>query len=130
MKPPRFAKIVFRISAIYGFLVLIPQYLLEKKIGTDTPPPITHPEYFYGFVGVGLAWQLLFWAISNDPVRLRPAMPAGAFEKIAFGVAVFVLFGQGRIAMPGPIFAGLDLFMAALFLLAYLKTPPENDQNV
>src|SRR5262245_63460257 len=48
----KFARIVFLVAGIYGLLVVAPQYFLEAKIGRDTPPPITHPEFFYGFVGV------------------------------------------------------------------------------
>ena len=40
----RFASRVFRIAAIYGLIVLLPQYFMEGRIGRDTPPPITHPE--------------------------------------------------------------------------------------
>ena len=66
--PPgvRFASRVFRIAAIYGLIVLVPQYFMEGKIGRDTPPPITHAEYFYGFVGVALAWQPAFLLIARD----------------------------------------------------------------
>jgi hypothetical protein len=51
----RFARVVFLVAGIYGILVLLPQYFLEERIGIDSPPPITHPEHFYGFVGVALA---------------------------------------------------------------------------
>jgi|SRR5579872_615904 len=47
--------------------------------GRDTPPAITHPEYFYGFLGGALAWQFLFLVLSTDPVRYRPMiLPATA----------------------------------------------------
>ena len=48
----KFARIVFLVAGIYGLLVVAPQYFLEARIGRDTPPAITHPEFFYGFVGV------------------------------------------------------------------------------
>jgi hypothetical protein len=44
----KFARLVFLVAGIYGLIVLVPQFFLERKIGTDTPPPITHAEYFYG----------------------------------------------------------------------------------
>src|SRR5271168_2040324 len=49
------------------------------------PPAITHPMFFYGFVGVTLAWQLLFFAIAYQPVRLRPVIPFAVLEKLSFG---------------------------------------------
>lgn len=51
----RFTSRLFLIAGIYGLLVLVPQYFLEEKNGRDYPPAITHPEYYYGFVGVAVA---------------------------------------------------------------------------
>lgn len=45
-----FARRVFFIAAVYGVIVLVPQYFMEARSGRDFPPPITHPEHFYGFV--------------------------------------------------------------------------------
>lgn len=118
-----FARRVFLLAAVYGFLVLVPQYFLEERVGRDFPPPITHPEHFYGFVGVALAWQVLFVVIARDPVRFRPAMPVAALEKLAFGGAAVALFAQGRLH-PAILAAGLvDLVLAALFVLAWRRTP-------
>src|SRR5204862_2549392 len=114
----RFARILFRVAGIYGILALVPQYFLEKKIGLDTPPPITHPEYFYGFVGLGLAWQVLFLVIASNPVRYRAAIPAGILEKVAFGFAVLVLYKLDRVVRQTVFFGCLDLVLAALFTAA------------
>jgi len=118
----RFATRVFRIAAIYGVIVLLPQYFMEGKIGRDTPPPITHPEYFYGFVGVALAWQLAFLLIARDPIRFRPLMPIAVLEKATFGVATIVLHVTGRLGLQ-MLGAGLvDLVLGTLFVLSYLRT--------
>ena len=69
-----FVKRVFLGAAIYGFIVLLPQYFLEEKTGRDFPPAITHPEYFYGFIGIAVAWQIVFVVISRDPIRYRPIL--------------------------------------------------------
>jgi len=82
-----FARRVFLIAGIYGLLVLAPHYFLEAKIGRDHPPEITHPEFFYGFIGVAVAWQVAFLIIARDPVRYRLIMLPGILEKVAFGVA-------------------------------------------
>ena len=119
----QFARRVFLTAAVYGVLVLAPQYFMEAKVGRDFPPAITHPEHFYGFLGVALAWQVLFVIIARDPVRYRPAMPVAVLEKLGFGVAAVVLFAQGRLhaAVLG---AGLiDLVLAALFITAFRLTP-------
>ena len=116
-----FAKRVFFWASIYGFLVIAPQYFLEERIGRDNPPPITHPEHFYGFVGVALAWQFAFLLISRNPVRLRPIMPAAVAEKWLFGFAAMKLLYEGRVQTILGFFAGIDIVLGILFLAAYLR---------
>jgi hypothetical protein len=53
----RFARLIFTAAGIYGIVVLTPLYFLEGWLGRNAPPPITHPEFYYAFVGVALAWQ-------------------------------------------------------------------------
>lgn len=120
-----FARWVFRIAGIYGLLVLTPMLALEERIGREQPPAITHTEYFYGFLGVALAWQAAFLIISRDPARYRPLMPACVLEKAGFAITTTVLFVQGRLA--APVLAGgmIDLVLGALFLTAYLRLRPE-----
>jgi hypothetical protein len=118
----RFARIVFLVAGIYGLVVLAPQFFLERKIGTDTPPPITHAEYFYGFICVAVAWQVLFLILSRDPVRYRPMMLAAMLEKIGFPIAVAILYLQGRVSPAIFIPASLDLVLLVLFIAAYRKT--------
>ena len=66
-----FARRVLRGAGIYGLLALLPMYFLEQRQGVDFPPPITHPEFYYGFVGVAVAWQVAFLIMSTDPARYR-----------------------------------------------------------
>jgi hypothetical protein len=118
----KFAKTVFLVAGIYGLIVLVPQFFLERKIGVGTPPPITHPEFFYGFVCVAVAWQVLFLILSRDPIRYRPMMIPAMLEKIGFPVAVVVLYLQGRVSPAIFIPASLDLVLLFLFISAYRKT--------
>jgi hypothetical protein len=76
----KFARIVFLVAAIWGVLVLTPLYFMFDLIGRQDPPPITHPAFFYGLVGVALVWQIAFFVISRDPVRLRPLMIPAMLE--------------------------------------------------
>lgn len=118
----RFARVIFLIAGLYGLIVLVPQYFLEEKSGRDFPPAITHPEYYYGFIGVALAWQVLFLILSRDPVRYRAMMIPSILEKVGFGIAVIVLFLQHRVS---PVMLGaaiIDLILGLLFAVAYFKT--------
>ena len=120
-----FAKRVFFLAGIYGILALTPFYFLEARVGRDFPPPITHPEYFYGFLGVALAWQVMFLILARDPVGYRLMMLPAILEKLSYGIAVFVLFLQGRLAPLMLGSASIDLVLAGLFVLAFLRTGPD-----
>lgn len=118
----RFAKYTFLISGIYGLIVLLPQFFLENKIGVDQPPPITHPEFFYGFVCVTVAFQLVFLVIATDPLRFRPLMLVSLIEKFPFVIAIAVLYMQSRVGWQMVVAAAIDAFWGIMFLIAYLKT--------
>ena len=118
-----FARRVFLIAGIWGLLIMVPQYFLEARIGRTAPPPITHPEYFYGFIGVTVAWQLAFLVISRDPVRYRPLMPVAMVEKAAFGPAMIVLYLLGRVNMEMLGAGIIDITIGILFVAAFLRTP-------
>jgi len=91
-------------------------------IGKNDPPVITHPGFYYGFVGGALAWQIAFLIIGVNPVRLRPMMIPSVVEKFTFGVAVVVLVTQGRMHRTDLVFAGTDLTLGVLFVAAYVVT--------
>src|SRR5258708_10356590 len=118
----KFAKIVFWVAGIWGFLVLTPLYFMFDLIGRNDPPPITHPGFFYGFVGVALAWQVAFIIIATDPARSRPLMIPSILEKISWSTAVIVLVLQERMHKSDLVFAGTDLLLGLLFVIAFFKT--------
>jgi hypothetical protein len=119
----KFAKIVFWIAGIWGVLVVAPLYLMFDLIGRKDPPPITHPGFFYGFVGAALAWQLVFFIIATDPARYRPLMVPSVLEKFSYNFAVVILVVQGRMDASDLLFGGIDLLLGILFVISYLKTP-------
>src|SRR4029078_4141057 len=124
----RFARRVFAIAGVYGLVVMLPQYFLEAKVGRDYPPPITHPENYYGFIGITIAWQLLFLVIARDPVRYRTAMLPAVVEKLAFFIAVAVMYMQGRVAPVVLAPTAIDMVLGILFIASYRVTP--NDSRV
>lgn len=117
------------IAGIYGLMALVPMYFMEKQIGIDTPPAITHPEYFYGFIGVAIAFQLVFIIISTDPLKYRPLMLAAIVEKFSFVIAVAILVVAGRTSGQIVIGAGIDLVLGVLFVLAWFRASSTKIEN-
>ncbi|MGC2364940.1 MAG: hypothetical protein WA555_08005 [Candidatus Sulfotelmatobacter sp.] len=118
----KFARIVFWIAGIWGVLVLTPLYFMFDLIGQKDPPPITHPAFYYGFVTVGLAFQLAFFVIAKDPVRLRPMMIPSVLEKFGYGATLLVLYLQNRLHAQDLALGGVDVLFGVLFLTAFFKT--------
>lgn len=117
----RFAKTVLTVAAWYGFLVLLPMYFMEARTGHDYPPAITHPEYYYGFIGVALAWQVAFLVMAKDPLRFRPLLIPAVLEKALFGPVAIGLALTGRSPWTMIVAGSLDLLLGALFLTAWFK---------
>ncbi len=116
-----FARWVFFWAGVYGIVTLLPMYFLEERLGRDFPPPFNHPEHFYGFIGVALAWQFAFIMISRDVSRFRPLMLAGVAEKLLFVASTFVLYTGGRVSAPVAAPAVVDMVLATLFVISYLR---------
>ena len=118
----RFAKVVFWVAAVWGFLALTPLYFMFDMIGRKDPPPITHPAFFYGFVGAGLAWQIAFVIIARDPVRFRPMMLPSVVEKFSYAIAGALLVSQGRMSRQDLLFVVADAVWGVLFIAAWMMT--------
>jgi hypothetical protein len=121
----KFAKVVFWVAGIWGMLVLTPLYFMFDLIGQKDPPAITHPGFYYGFVGLGLAWQIAFLFIAREPLRLRPMMIPSVVEKFSYGIAVVALVMRGRMHGSDLLFAGVDLTLGVFFVVAYWRTRDE-----
>ena len=113
-----FARRVFLIAGVFGLLALLPMYFLEGRIGRDQPPAITHPEYFYGFLGVAVSWQVAFLVIARDPLRFRPLMVPAVLEKATYGLAIVALFLGGRLTAVMLASGLIDLTLGVLFVVA------------
>lgn len=126
----KFARWVFIIAGIYGVIVITPLYFSEADIARDFPPAITHPEHFYGFLGVTLAWQILFLMIAIDPVRYRMMMLASFIEKGAYVAAVIVLYSQQRVPVMILSFSIIDLILGVLFIVAFWRTRKQEQEGI
>ena len=107
----KFVRIIFALAAAWGFVALVPGLFGEAG---------PRPEYYYGFLGLALVFQLVFVMIAIDPVRFRPLIPIAVLEKLSFFMPVTLLYLQGRVPM-GPVFYGamIDGLLMLLFALAW-----------
>ena len=118
----KFARYTFLIGGVYGLIVMAPMYFMEHRITVEYPPALTHPEYFYAFIGVTVAWQILFLLVARDPVRYRLLMIPCVLEKASMLTTFLILFPQGRFpqAWIAPLI--IDLSLGVLFGIAYALT--------
>lgn len=117
-----FARRVFIAAGIWGLLVVPPLFFLYDRVGRDTPPPITHPEYYYGFAAVTTVWQIAFLVIASDPARFRPLMPVAVLEKAGWLGALAVLYAQRRVAISVLPFGVVDMVFGGLFAVSFVRT--------
>jgi hypothetical protein len=118
----KLARWVFTGAGVYGIIVLMPQLFLERRIGSDSPPPITHVEYFYGFLCVTIAWQVAFLVIGRDPLRFRALMPVAVLEKLPYAITMYAMVAQGRVRAAVAPFATIDVLLGLLFAVSYWQT--------
>jgi hypothetical protein len=125
-----FARIVFWVAGLHGLLSLPPLYFLFDYIGRTDPPPITHPQFYFGFVGVALAWQMAFFVIATNPVRFRPMVIPAALEKLSYVSAVAVLYLRGRMSTAQAVTAIPDSILLVLFVVAFFKASSGSGSRV
>ena len=115
------ARWIFRIAAIYGLIVLLPLFFAEDWIARLTPPAITHPEYYYGFLGAATVMQFIYLTIAHDPIRFRPLMPIAVLAKLNFAIAVALLYVAGRVDGVGLGLPAIDFALGSAFAFAWLR---------
>jgi hypothetical protein len=118
----RFAKVVFTVAGIWGILQIVPMYFIFDYIGQKAPPTINHPEFYYGFAGVTLAWQFVFLLIGSNPRRYRTMMLPSILEKASYVLAIIVLIVQHRLSVSIALPATSDFVLGVLFTSSFMKT--------
>ena len=117
----KFTRWVFLVAGVWGVLVLTPMYFLYDGGGARTPTALTNPDFYYGFASVALAWQILFFFVSTNPMRYRPIIIPSLIEKFGYVATLVFLFMQNRVAPTLLPFAAADLVLGVLFAVAFLK---------
>ena len=118
----KFAKVVFSVAGSWGILVTLPLYFVYDYIGRQSPPAVNHPEFYYGFAGVTLTWQLVFLLIARNPARYRVMIIPAILEKFSYVIANLVLFANQRMSASQALPSTSDLILALLFIAAFIKT--------
>ena len=118
----KFARIVFAVAGVWGFLILTPFYFTFDLVGRTYPPPITHPDLYYGFIGVALVWEQAFLTIATDPVRYRPLMLPAILEKLVYVGTMLILYANGRTSPAQAAVAVPDFVLGMLFVAAFFRT--------
>jgi len=112
---------VFTCAGIWGLVVLTPLYFSFDLVGRFYPPAITHPDFFYGFIGVAVAWQIGFLLIGRDPAGLHMMMIPAILEKFGYVVTLSILYAQDSLRMGQFVVAVPDFALGLLFVFAFLQ---------
>lgn len=121
----KFARIVFLVAGVWGLTIVTPLYFLLDYVGRSYPPAVTHPDLYYGFVGVTLVWQIAFLIIATTPGRYRPMMLAAILEKGVYVVTMAALYMMGELQLGQFAVALPDSILGILFVAAFIKTPDQ-----
>jgi hypothetical protein len=109
---------LFRGAAIYGAILLVPLYFLEARVAAPAAR-LGAPEYYYGFIGAALGFQIVYWLIAAAPRHYRALMLVGVFGKLGFWVPCAILWSLGRTPTNTFVLVCGDLVLAVAFLVAW-----------
>jgi len=118
----KLARFVFIGAGIWGIAVLTPLYWLVDISGRHYTVPSDYPQFFYGFIGVAIAWQIAFLIIGSNPARFRTFMIPAMIEKFGYVSTLLFLYSQSRISALDMQPAIPDGLLGLLFVAAFLRT--------
>lgn len=109
----KFARWSFLLAALYGL----------TAIGLSIVMPTLTAATFsqFAFAGAAGATQPLYLLIATDPHRYRATIPVGIASKLSFATPAFILYAQGTAPPLLPAFAAIDLALAALFAINFVR---------
>jgi hypothetical protein len=126
----KFARYAFFVAGIYGLFATFPLYFMETSMSANQPPALNHREYYYSFISVTLAWQVLFFLISRTPLRFRSVMIFCAVEKLSLLPAFFIVSPRGLFPQYRKPLIIIDLAFGVLFIVSYLKTKETESSSI
>jgi hypothetical protein len=117
----RFARFSFSVAGWWGLLSLTPLFFMYRLVGEKNPPALTHPEYYFGFLCVTMAWQIAFLLIARSPLRHRALMAPAFIEKFGYAGACLLLTSLKMAAVSTAFFGMIDFCFGVLFLISWMK---------
>ena len=109
----RLARWTFALAGIYGLIATLSLYI-GMELTTDT-------LWRFVFAGAAAATQLAYLLIARDPLRYRWVIPVGIASKLSYATPVSLLFARGGVAASTFGFALIDLTLAALFAISFVR---------
>jgi hypothetical protein len=100
----------------------MPLYWLVDVTGRHYAAPNDYPQFFYGFIGVTVAWQVAFLVIGSNPARFRTMMIPAMLEKFGYVLTLLFLDVQSRVSPLDAQAAIPDALLGILFVVAFLRT--------
>jgi hypothetical protein len=117
----KWPRIIFKGAGYYGIIVMLVLLLAPAQVLGE--PTVVHPEYYFGFVTVGMAWQIAFLVVGSDPVRFRPMMLVCVCEKFFYISLLFYFILTHRAPTRMVPAVVLDGSLGCLFIYAWRVTP-------
>lgn len=109
----RFARWSFLIAAIYGLIATLSLYFRA--------PLTAETQWLFVFAGAAAATQLAYLLIASDPLRYRMVIPVGIASKLSFALPIAILYARGQVPASAFAFGLLDLALAALFAVNFVR---------
>lgn len=116
-----FAKWTFGLAAAYGLITLVPSYGGLAQVSPGASPDAA--LFFYAFLSLAIAFQVLFGIIATNVRRYRMAMIPAMLDKLAFGIPVLLMRDISEAAHFFVPFGLIDLLLFVLFVAAFIATP-------
>jgi hypothetical protein len=113
--------IIFKGAGVYGIIVMLLLLVAPAKVLGE--PTVVHPEYYFGFVMVGMVWQIAFLVVGSDPIRYRPMMIVCMCEKFFYITLLAFLILTDRAPTRMIPAVVLDGLLGCAFVYAYRVTP-------
>ena len=119
----KLAKYTYLVAGVFGLILVVPAaYAAMVDSSEAMPDPIGAGLFLYGYISQFVAWQLLYFILAADPIRLRPMMVPAFLAELTAPLNSAWLYFYG--VPPWFVLTIVFLAFATLFLVSYHRTRP------